>query len=80
MQVSKEAQSIGLCNLINNSFNFEIREFIGKVKIDPGKVTIVRSCQYLFNKQSYKINRLIHRKCEWKFCASSQLCWIHGEV
>ena len=83
MQVSKEAKCINLCKLTINVTNSEIypesvfsRHLSLKLIIDPKKVTIVKELLYLFNKQNYKVNCVIHHTCEWKFCASSQLCWI----
>ena len=53
MQVSKEAQPIGLCVLIKQFINCEIRNINYTFKADPLKVTIVKNCKCLLIKRSY---------------------------
>ena len=61
MQVSKEAQTNWLCISLNYFIKFEIRDSNYKVKVDPKKVTIAKSCKYFINKRSYQVSCLSRR-------------------
>ena len=61
MQVLKEVQLESETNLCVKIINCEFRNFNRKVKIDPEKVTIVKSCVKSLNKRSYQVNCLHHR-------------------